>query len=185
LKNYDLIIIGGGIIGSSIAYFLSAQKDFNGSIVVIEPDPAHKTSSTGLSVGGFRQQFSTPLNIRISQFGYEFIKNIDEHLSTKGYNPDISLVDNGYLSLATKKGYKNLLKNYQTQTESGTDGVLMHRFELSRRFPFLNVEDLSAGVFGRSGEGWLDPYSLLKRFANKAKENGVVFLKDRVVGIVK
>jgi len=185
MKKYDVIIIGGGIIGSSIAYFLSVQRDFSGSIAVIEPDPGHRTSSTGLSVGGIRQQFSTPLNIRISQFGYEFISNIDEYLHSDGYNPDLSFVENGYLTLATEKGHENLLKNYKNQSELNTGGRFLDKHELAESFSFLNVDDLSAGVFGSAGEGWIDPYSLLKRFTNKAKENDVEFIKTSVVGLVK
>jgi len=183
LKSYDVIIIGGGIIGSSIAYFLSAQKSYAGSIAVIEPDPTHKTSSTGLSVGGIRQQFSTPLNIRISQFALQFLSEIDELLSIDGYNPEVKFTANGYLTLSTEKGLEDLLKNFSTQSESATDGRLLYQKELGKEFPFLNVDDLSAGIFGHATEGWIDPYSLLKRFVNKARRNGVEFIKEKVTGL--
>ena len=183
MKNYDVIIIGGGIIGSSTAYFLSAQEDFQGSIALIEPDPAHKNSSTGLSVGGIRQQFSTLLNIRISQFALQFLSRIDELLTVDGYNPEVKLTANGYLTLSTARGLDDLLHNYRIQSESGTHGRLLYQKELGEEFHFLNVNDLSAGIFGHSAEGWIDPYSLLKRFVNKAVENGVECIRNTVKGL--
>lgn len=185
MDKYDVIIIGGGIIGSSIAYFLSAQKDFSGSIVVIEPDPSHKQSSTGLSVGGIRQQFSTPLNIRMSQFAVEFLSEIDDYLHVDGYNPDVKFTQNGYLTLATFNGLDSLLKNYQTQRDLKTDGRIMYQDDLCTFFPFLHIDDIAAGVHGQTGEGWIDPYSLLKRFTNKARANGVNFFKNKVVELQK
>jgi glycine/D-amino acid oxidase-like deaminating enzyme len=185
LKKFDVVIIGGGIIGSSISYFLSANKDFSGSIAVIEPEPGHQSSSTGLSVGGIRQQFSTPLNIRISQYCLEFISKIDEFLEVDGYNPNISFVPNGYLSLCSQHGLNNLRINYQTQSQLNTGGIFLNREELSASFPFLNTDDLAAGVFGQKKEGWVDPHSLLKRFANKAIANGVEFIRSRVTDLAK
>ena len=100
-NHFDVIIIGGGIIGSSIAYFLSAQPVFHGTILVIEKDPGYTLCSTTLSVGGIRQQFSTPENIEISKFGASFFKNIDQYLTVNNISPGISFQEAGYLFLAT------------------------------------------------------------------------------------
>lgn len=181
--NYDIIIIGGGIIGSSIAYFLSGNRSFKGSVLVIEKAPDYIHSSTTLSVGGIRQQFSLPENIEISKFGIHFIKNIKEYLTVNGEYPDLSFVENGYLFLASHAGKDVLQSNYNQQKELGADVALLSPESLQLRFPWLSVDDLSAGCFGLSGEGWIDPYSLLRGFIASARNQGVDYIKDEVTRI--
>lgn len=182
-RHFDVIIIGGGIIGSSIAYFLSAQKSFHGSILVIEKDPAYIQCSTTLSVGGIRQQFSTPENIEMSKFGAYFFKSLGEYLRVNGLNPDISFREAGYLFLATDKGFSTLKANFQLQKSHGIDVIFMSPRVLKQQFDWLSTSDLAAGCLGRRDEGWIDPYSLLMAFIRKAKSLGVIYLRDEVVGI--
>src|SRR5688572_7368038 len=80
-RSFDVVIIGGGVIGSSVAYFLAAEPAFTGSIAVIEKDPTYAEAATPRSAGGIRQQFSTPENVLISSFGASFVKSVAEHLS--------------------------------------------------------------------------------------------------------
>src|SRR5690242_6486564 len=101
MERSDVVIVGGGIVGSAAAYFLAADSGFGGSVLVIERDPSYAASSTALSVGSIRQQFSTPENIRMSLFGAEFVRRVGEHLAVDGEAPDVSWREGGYLFLAS------------------------------------------------------------------------------------
>ena len=182
-KKYDVVIAGGGVIGSAIAYFLAAEATFDGSVLVVEKDPTYARSSTGLSVGGIRQQFSMPENIEISKFGAHFFKTVGEYLRVDDSVPDLSFREAGYLFLASGKGKPILEQNYQLQRTHGVAVIWLTPDALERRFPWLNVSDLAAGTLGLDGEGWIDPYSLLMGFKRKAESLGVEYLKDEVVGL--
>src|SRR5919198_594179 len=119
LQAYDVVIVGGGVIGSAAAYFLAADPGFGGSVLVVERDPTYATASTALSVGSIRQQFSTPENIRMSLFGAEFLARIGEHLAVDGEAPSVSFHRGGYLFLATAAGVPVLEANHRVQRELG------------------------------------------------------------------
>jgi glycine/D-amino acid oxidase-like deaminating enzyme len=94
--TFDVVIVGGGIIGSSIAYHL-ANDGFNGRIAVFEKDPTYEFSSTTLSAGGVREQFSTEVNIRISQYSIEFYEKFDEVMTVDGEKAHADFRQRGYL----------------------------------------------------------------------------------------
>ena len=100
-QNYDVIIVGGAVIGSSIAWHLSGRDDFKGRVLVIEKDPSYEFCSTALSAASIRQQFSTPINIEMSGYGIDFLRNLKRDLDP---DVDISLHEKGYLVLATDDG---------------------------------------------------------------------------------
>ncbi len=107
MNTFDVIIAGGAIIGSSSAWFLSQEAGFNGSVLVIEKDPTYQKCSTSLSISSIRQQFSSVVNIRMSQFGFEFLSSIDEQAGKDG---GIGLVEKGYLLLAGDHDAAGLMK---------------------------------------------------------------------------
>jgi sarcosine oxidase len=183
MQKYDVVIIGGGVIGSAIAYFLLGPMGFKGSVAVIEKDPTYESAATPRSAGGVRQQFSTPENIQMSQYGAAFIKTIGEHLSVEGEIADVPFTEWGYLFLATRSGLDTLRTNHMTQTSLGAKIALLTPSELKTRFPWLNVEDLAGGCFGLANEGWTDPYGLLQAFRRKARSLGVIYMTDEVVGL--
>ena len=99
-KNYDIIIVGGAIMGASTAWFLSDNKDFNGSVLVVEKDPAYEKSSTMHTNSCMRQPFSTELNVRISQFAADFVNNIRDYMGGDDRIPELSVRSFGYMYLS-------------------------------------------------------------------------------------
>ena len=182
-QKFDVVIVGGGVIGSSAAYFLASERGFGGSIAVVERDSTYAEAATPRSAGGIRQQFSTPENILISAFGASFIKSVKEHLTVGGDAPDLQFHEGGYLFLATGAGLRTLIANQQLQHELGAETQLLNPTELAANFPWLNTSDLAGGSFGPRNEGWLDPYSLLQAFRRKARSLGVTYIQDEVAGL--
>jgi glycine/D-amino acid oxidase-like deaminating enzyme len=183
-SNFDVVIAGGGIMGSSCACFLAATPGFDGSILVIEPDPTYRTAASTLSAGSIRQQFSTPVNIAISQFGMEFLKNAHERLACGPDAPDISLVDSTYLYLSSGDGLAALLENNRVQRKCGVSVKTWKADELGQQLPWMNVSDLHAGSMVADGEGWFDGYQLLMAMRRKVRALGVTYLRSRVENIV-
>lgn len=181
-ETVDVAIVGGGVIGSACAYFLARDPGFTGTVAVVERDPTYQFCSTARSVGGVRQQFSNPENIRMSQFAIEFLRNVGQELAVDGDPADVALVEGGYLFLASDQGLAQLHANADIQQGLGADLVRLAPDQLRDRFPWLNVDGIAGGVFGQSGEGWLDPYSLLMAFRRKARSLGVRYVTDTVVG---
>jgi sarcosine oxidase len=180
---FDVLIAGGGVIGSSIAYHLALQSQGTRlRIGVVERDPTYREASSALSVGGARQQFSTPENILLSRYSVEFFRRAGTELAVGGEEPELGFQENGYLFLATAEGIPILERNHTLQIELGASVMLLGKPELKNLFPWMDVSDLEGGSLGTRGEGWLDPYSLLQAFKAKAKSLGVEYLNDEVVG---
>jgi len=176
---YDIVIAGGGVIGSSIAWFLS-QLAPDATILVAEKDASYQYGSTGRSVAGIRQQYSTPENIAISQFGIDFLTNLK---GTFGPQADVSFRPNPYLFLASEEGRSILEANHAIQHAHGADISLLGPDELKARLPWLETDDIALGAYGESGEGWLDAYSLMQLFRSAARENGVDYVEQQVTGL--
>ena len=182
-QHYDIVIIGGGVSGCSTAYFLASNKDFSGSILVVEREPTYEHSPSAKASGGVRQQFSTAENIEIGLFGAHFIKHVDEYLIVDGESPDLGFREEGYLLLATPEMRPQMRENNDLQRELGAEIEFLNRDNLKRRFPWLNLLGLECGFLGTRNEGWLDPYSLLQAFRRKARSLGVTFVHDEAVDI--
>ena len=182
LMRVDVAIVGGGIMGSALGFWLS-RLDPNMQVVVIERDPTYATASSALSAASIRQQFTTPVNIRISQASIGMLRQVDELLSVSGNSVDIGLQERGYLYLATPAGRERLARAHVIQAELGAEVALLDPASLSARFPWLNTADLAAGSLGLRGEGWFDGYSLLTAFAAKARSQGVKYIRGEVDGM--
>ena len=181
--RYDVVIIGGGVTGCSTALFLARESGFDGRVLVVERDPTYEHAPSAKASGGFRQQFSTPENIRIGLFGAHFLKHLDEYLAIDGEVPDVGLRENGYLLLATEPMLPAMLESNASQRELGADIHFRTPNELQARFPWLAVDGLAGGFLSDSNEGYIDPYSLLQAYRRKARSLGVDFVHDEAVSV--
>jgi glycine/D-amino acid oxidase-like deaminating enzyme len=175
----DVVIAGGGVVGWATAYYLQ-RHGFTGRIVVVEKDPSHSYSCTARSAGGLRQQFSTPENIELSKFGLALIRRLKDEF---GPDADVSFREQGYLILASAEGAGILAENHAVQIAHGADTVLLDAGSLAKRFPWLVTDGLASGCFGVTGEGWLDPHSLMNLFRKAALAKGAEARAAEVVRI--
>jgi len=181
---YDVVIVGGAVIGSSVAYFLTANPDFGGSVLVVERDPSYARAATSLSSSSIRTQFSNPINVRISQFGSQFIRDFPEVMAVGDDRPDLNFHPGGYLFLAaTESQERTLRENHAVQVACGADVVLWDADELDRAFPHLRTGDIRVASYGRSGEGWFNNTGLMQGFKAKARGQGAEYVADEVVAI--
>lgn len=179
-ENYDVLIVGGAIMGAMAAYFLTRDPAFKGRVAVVERDTTFAQSSTTLSAASLRQQFSISENIRMSLFGLEFIRDVKNRLSG---DVDLGWHEGGYLILASEAGLPILKANHAVQQAEGADIALLTPDEMIARFPWLNVEDIAAGAYGLSGEGWFDAHALLAATRAAAKRQGAHFINGEAIGI--
>lgn len=179
MAKYDVVIIGGAIVGSSVAYYLR-EAGFSGSIALIDRDPQFAHAATTLSCASIRQQFSIPENIRLSQFTLGLFRRLKEEF---GPDADIGFRENGYLILSTDEGLPVLRANNEAQQAEGADIVVEDAEALSRRFPWLSLEGITAGAFGRTGEGWFDAHAYLQLFRKALRTKSVDFVTASVTAI--
>jgi FAD-dependent oxidoreductase domain-containing protein 1 len=180
IESFDVVIGGGAVMGSSIAYHLAAHPSFSGRILVIDRDMTYRQAASSLSLSSVRQQFSSPINIRAGLYGVSFLRRAGEILTVDGEAPALPFTENGYLYLASDAGAPILEANHATQLEEGADILLLGHDGLKSRFPFLNLEGIVAAAWGRSGEGWFDGYSLMQAFRRKARSLGVVYREGEI-----
>jgi glycine/D-amino acid oxidase-like deaminating enzyme len=179
-QTFDVAIVGGAAVGSSVAYFLTQDLGFTGSVAVIERDPTYAQSATTLSAASIRQQFSTPENIRMSGFGMSFFRDLKARF---GADADIAYRERGYLLMAGETGADVLRANHRAQAAEGADIVLLDPDAMAEKFPWLNASDLTLGAFGRTGEGWFDAHSLLTLLRTAARAKGARYIHGEVTGI--
>ena len=163
-RIYDIVVVGGGVIGSSIAYNL-ANDGFDGSILVIEKDPTYEFASTTLSAGGVREQFSLVENIKISQYGLNIFENFDDIMARSGEKAHAEFKQRGYLFLANEKNWQALKRNYEVQKGLEAQVSLLSKDDLRELVPHLKADDVAGGCFG-SRAGYLDPYGVLQGYVN-------------------
>jgi len=174
MPRADVVIAGGGAVGSATAYFLTAHPTFTGTVVVVEPDSTYAFAATARSAASIRRQFSTPLNIEMSVFGMEFLRRCGSGLA------EVSLKESTYLTLATASGAAALRHNVDVQQRCGVEIRLLDAAGLAECYPWIDASDLALGADTRSGEGWFDGHGLLRGLRQAASSRGVRYLRDRV-----
>lgn len=179
----DLLVIGGGVMGCATALF-ALQLDPNLRVRVLEPDPTYARASSALSAGSIRQQFSTALNVQMSQFGLAYVSQPETLLAVEGEpTPSTGFIESGYLFLATAAGMPVLEANHAVQREQGAPVALLNPAELAQRFAWLNVEGLAGASLGLGGEGWFDGYMYTRALRAKAQSLGAVFSTARATAL--
>lgn len=182
--SFDTVIVGGAVVGSATAYFLSQLAGPAHRILLVERDMSFRDCATTRSLASIRHQFSTAENVRISQFGTQFFRQAAQLLSVDGEAPDLAFREAGYLFLATAAGQAVLQANHEVQRAEGADVVLEAPAALAQRFPWLRTDDLAAGSLGLSGEGWIDAHALMGGLRRKARAAGVQVLQAEVQSLV-
>jgi glycine/D-amino acid oxidase-like deaminating enzyme len=185
-QSYDVVIIGGAIMGASTAWFLSDNADFNGSVLVIERDMTFASCSTGHTNSCIRQQFSAELNVRISQFAADFVKNLRGYMGGDDRVPELSIHSFGYMYLADTEGFANVLReNQKVQLAAGAATQLMSADEIKAAYPFYNVDDIVLGSINLVDEGYFDGAALDHWWRRQSRERGVEWIQNEVVEITR
>ena len=179
----DVVIIGGGVMGSATAYSL-ASSGFPGQIVVFERDPVHQHGSTGLSAGGVRHQFSHEANIRFSSYSIRQYEQFGAAMEVDGRRPDIEFRQRGYLMLVTEQGRPGLCERMHLQQSLGVDVSFLSPEAILERVPHLDLQGIAGASFCPR-DGYLDPYAVMAAYEAKAKSLGVQYLHEEVVQILR
>ena len=174
------LIIGGGAIGSAIACFLSSMPG-GGEVVVVERDPSYRAASSSLSASSIRQQFSTPLNIELSQFGFAFMMDCAE-----GGVPGaaVGLTQSGYLFLGRPDQEEALRERTALARRMSVQVGEFDRAQLATAHPWMHTDDLSYAAFGLQGEGWFDGYLLQQVYRGRARAAGARYVQGDVAAVL-
>ncbi|HYD57205.1 MAG TPA: FAD-dependent oxidoreductase [Burkholderiales bacterium] len=162
----DVAIVGAGVMGASVAYWLTRLQP-GISVVLVERDRSFAHASSALSASSIRQQFSSAVNVRMSLFGAQFLR---EHA--------IAFNESGYLYLGC-----DFRAVHAVQRECGADIVLLDKASLEKRFPWLNAAGIEQGSLGVSGEGWFDGQGLHSFFLASARQQGARLLHDEALAL--
>lgn len=179
----DVVVVGGGVMGASSAYWLTRMSP-GLSVTVVERDTTYAQAATALSVASIRQQFSTDVNVKISRFGVDFIRNFKERLGQAVGVPSLGLRENGYLFVTGSPANAAVMHDLAAmQNSHGAATAVLDAAAIAVQFPWLNTDDLVAGSFGARDEGWFDNMGLLGGFKAAAVAQGARFVRDEVTGI--
>ena len=185
-RSYDVVIVGGAIMGSSTAWFLTDTPEFTGSVLVVERDPSYEWCSTAHTNSCIRQQFSTELNIRISQFGAEFVTDARARMGHDPRIPDMPIHDFGYLYLADTDRFADILRaNQRIQAAAGAGTEILTPDEILARYPFYDMEGIVLGSLNTRNEGYFDGATLFDWWKRQARERGVDYVANEVVAMTR
>lgn len=180
----DVAIVGAGVVGAAIAYWLT-RLDPTLSVVLVERDTGFARASSQRSASSIRQQFSVPVNIRMSQFGLQFLRDASSLLGLDDGSPpfDAGLSLPGYLYLADAGQADGLRAQNVVQRMHGADVALLGADALAARFPWLHTDDVALGALGAGIEGWFDGPGLHAALLRRARHQGARLVRGEVATI--
>ncbi len=178
IKTYDVIIIGGGIMGSAAAYYLM-KTDSTLKVVVVERDPTYARASTTLSMTNARIQFSLKQNIEISQYALKALDQFEDEMAVEGEKPKIYYRREGNLFLVDEAGRRGAQEALALQQSLGCRVDWWSPEKIKRYYPLYDPGDLAGGTFGLE-DGHFDAYAVLMAYKAKAKSLGATYIKDEV-----
>ncbi len=180
----DVVIIGGGIIGSADAWFLTDNPDFKGRIVVVERDPSYRFAATSHTNSCMRQQFTSRINIEMSRFGAQFVRNFQQYLGNDPRVPALAFDSFGYMTLAADQTPARALEASQRlQAACGAGTRTLSPGQIAREYPFYYLDDIIAANHNRVDEGYFDSGTMFDWWRRLARERGVVTLNQEVVSL--
>ena len=183
-KSYDIVIMGGAMYGSSVAWWLTQMNGFKARILVVERDLTYEFAATSHTNSCIRQQFSNATNIAVSQFGAEFIRNFPDAMGRENEPPELTLQSFGYLYLAdTPEFARSLSDSQKIQAGLGAATRHMSREDIAATYPFYHLDDIVAGNHNLKNEGYFDGGTMFDWFRKMARKNGVEYVEDKVVRI--
>ncbi|WP_299142050.1 FAD-binding oxidoreductase [uncultured Tateyamaria sp.] len=184
--TYDVVIVGGAIMGASAAWFLSDNADFDGRVLVVERDLTYEACSTSHTNSCMRQQFSTELNVRISQFAADFVKNIRTYMGGDDRVPNLSIHNFGYMYFADNAGFAETLReSVEVQNAAGAATRLLSPEQIKEAYPFYNVDDIVVGAINTVDEGYFDGAALFDWWHRQSRERGVEYIQNEVVAMTR
>lgn len=183
-SSYDVIIIGGAMMGAAVAWFLANSDSFNGTVLVVERDESYALSSTAHSNSCIRQQFTTPLNVQISQFAADYIGRFREEMGGDPRVPNVDLQAFGYMYLAASDHAVDALRRAQAvQAACGAQTRLMSPEDITAAYPFYDLDGIKLGSHNTHNEGYWDSGTVFDWWRRMAKARGVEFVQAEVVDL--
>lgn len=172
------LIIGGGGMGSATACFLAEMAQPGERITVVERDPTYQSASSSLSASSIRQQFSTPVSVKLSQFGWEFMRSCVDEAGIPG--GAVGLSERGYLFVGQAHQADSLRARADGNRALGVSIEELAPATLAARYPWMNTSDIAYAAIGTAGEGWFDGYMLQQLYRTRARARGVQYVKGDV-----
>ena len=185
-QSYDIIIIGGAIMGAATAWFLTEMADFDGRVLVIERDPTYQFAASSMSSSCIRQQFSTELNVQCSQFAADFIKNLRSYMGDDARVPALTIQNFGYLYMADNDAFAAYLRDCQAiQAAAGAGTRLLTPDQIAAEFPFYHLDDIQLGSLNQVDEGCWDATAVFDWLRRSSRERGVEYIHNEAVALTR
>jgi glycine/D-amino acid oxidase-like deaminating enzyme len=181
-RSYDVVIVGGGVVGSATAYYLT-RADSSLSVAVVERDPTYSRASSTLSLANVRIQFSLEQNVLISRYAMEVLGRFEQEMAVDGESPSIAYRREGNLFICDAAGRENAEAALAMQRRLGGRVQWWSPARIGERYPLYQPQGYSGGTFG-ADDGHFDAYGVLMAYRRKARSQGAAYIKAEVTQIL-